>query len=160
MELKDRIKKAMIDAGLSPADVTRKTGITSGAITQWTDGTTKSLRFVSAKKLASITGFNAMWIADGTGDMYPTPALPAPVVQNQPVAHAHYEKHAINPESLHNALVMLHESLNDVDNEANKQLIGSMLHSMATSPLDKRFIGAIELLLTPLHHDDLQKKSA
>lgn len=66
MSLADRIKEAMGEK--SPADIARATGITPGAVSQWLDGQTKSLKAETAALLESATGYRAGWIATGRGE--------------------------------------------------------------------------------------------
>lgn len=65
--LQDRIAHLMSETGMSVGEIAKVTGVTSSAVTQWKDGPTKSLKTAPATKLAAATGFNAMWIATGTG---------------------------------------------------------------------------------------------
>lgn len=65
MTLAQRIKEAM--GVMSPADLARAAKVTPGAVTQWLDGTTKSLRAEKAAALEAATGFRATWIATGRG---------------------------------------------------------------------------------------------
>ena len=67
MHLKDRIKEAMDGAGMSPADLARATKRTPGAVTQWLDGMTKSLKAETASRIELATGYCATWIATGKG---------------------------------------------------------------------------------------------
>lgn len=67
MQLKDRIREAMDGAGMSPADLARATKRTPGAVTQWLDGTTKSLKAETASRIEQATGYCATWIATGKG---------------------------------------------------------------------------------------------
>ena len=66
MSLADRIKEAMGEK--SPADIARATGKTPGAVSQWLDGQTKSLKAETAALLESATGYRAGWIATGKGE--------------------------------------------------------------------------------------------
>jgi transcriptional regulator with XRE-family HTH domain len=67
MALKDRIIEAMTEANLSAADLARATEKTPGAVTQWTNGMTKSLKADTATKIERATGFRASWLVDGKG---------------------------------------------------------------------------------------------
>jgi transcriptional regulator with XRE-family HTH domain len=67
MPLKDRIIEAMNEAKLSAADLARATGKTPGAVTQWTNGLTKSLKADTATKIERATGYRASWLVDGKG---------------------------------------------------------------------------------------------
>ncbi|KGG82861.1 cI repressor protein [Comamonas thiooxydans] len=59
---------------MSVGEIAKVTGVTSSAVTQWKDGPTKSLKTAPATKLAAASGFNAMWIATGTGPVKSNPA--------------------------------------------------------------------------------------
>lgn len=67
MTLADRIKEAMESARLSGADLARATKRTPGAVTQWLDGTTKSLKADTANMIESATGYRAAWLVTGKG---------------------------------------------------------------------------------------------
>ena len=63
--LAKRISEAMGEK--SPADIARATKRTESAVSQWLDGTTKSLRGETAAMLESATGFRAAWLISGKG---------------------------------------------------------------------------------------------
>lgn len=65
MTLASRIREAM--GGKSPADIARATKKTESAVSQWLDGTTKSLRADTAAMLEAATGYRAAWISTGKG---------------------------------------------------------------------------------------------
>lgn len=65
--LQERIAEIMEATNLKVGEISRITGVSSSAVTQWKDGPTKSLKTAPATKLADATGFNAMWIATGDG---------------------------------------------------------------------------------------------
>ncbi len=65
--LQERIAKLMAETGKTVGDLAEIAGVSSSAVTQWKDGPTKSLKTAPAVKLSTATGFNAMWIATGTG---------------------------------------------------------------------------------------------
>lgn len=67
MTLKDRIKEAMDAAELSAADLARKTGKTAGAVSQWLDGTTKTIKGDTAAAIEAATGYRGAWLATGKG---------------------------------------------------------------------------------------------
>lgn len=51
----------------SAADIARATGKTPGSVTQWLDGTIKSLKADTATKLEIATGYRASWLVTGRG---------------------------------------------------------------------------------------------
>jgi len=63
----------MSHANLSPAALGRATGKTGGDVTQWLDGTIKSIKGDTAAKIQDATGYNARWLATGKGDRLPAP---------------------------------------------------------------------------------------
>lgn len=65
--LQERIAKLMAETGKTVGDLAEIAGVSSSAVTQWKDGPTKSLKTAPAVKIASATGFSAMWIATGAG---------------------------------------------------------------------------------------------
>lgn len=65
MGLAERIREAMGE--MSPAELARRAKVTPGAVTQWLDGTTKSLRGEKAAQLEVATGYRATWLATGSG---------------------------------------------------------------------------------------------
>lgn len=67
MTLADRIKEAMDFAGMSAADLARATKRTPGAVTQWLDGSTKSLKADTANMIESATGYRSAWLVTGKG---------------------------------------------------------------------------------------------
>ena len=69
MTLAERIREAMGD--MSPADLARATKKTPGAVTQWLDGTIKSLKGETASVLQTATGYNSNWLATGKGPKKP-----------------------------------------------------------------------------------------
>lgn len=65
MTLADRIKEAM--GAKTPAEIARATKRSPAAVTQWTDGSTKSLKAETADLLEKATGYRASWIITGKG---------------------------------------------------------------------------------------------
>lgn len=67
MALSDRIREAMEGAGLTAAELARKTGKTAGAVSQWLDGSTRSIKGDTAAALEAATGYRGAWISTGKG---------------------------------------------------------------------------------------------
>ena len=65
--LQERIAEVIAHSGLSVSEIAKECGVTSGAVSQWKDGPTKSLKPAPAARLAERTGFSALWIATGEG---------------------------------------------------------------------------------------------
>lgn len=83
MALKDRIREAMTAAGLTPADLARATKRTPGAVSQWLDGLTKTVKSDTALSLQNATGFNAVWIATGKGEKRAGNVEPGPDIRGE-----------------------------------------------------------------------------
>lgn len=67
MSLNDRIKEAIEGTGLKPSEIARAAGVSRGAVTQWTNGLTRSLKAETAAKLEIATGYRASWLVTGKG---------------------------------------------------------------------------------------------
>lgn len=76
MTLADRIREAMGER--SAAEIARATGKTPGAVTQWLDGTIKSLKAETAARLETATGYRATWLVTGKGEKKIGNTEPAP----------------------------------------------------------------------------------
>lgn len=63
--MKDRIKEAMEAAKLKPADLARKTGASTGAVSFWLSGKTKALKAETAQAIQNATGFRAAYLVGG-----------------------------------------------------------------------------------------------
>lgn len=77
MTLADRIREAM-GTGMKPADLAREAGVTQAAVSQWLDGTTKSLKAEKAARIEAATGYRANWIVTGKGPKKVSEAESAP----------------------------------------------------------------------------------
>ncbi len=67
MNLAERIKEAIAHSGKTQAQIAAETSKSAGAVTQWLDGTTKSLRADTAAALERATGYRAAWLVTGKG---------------------------------------------------------------------------------------------
>lgn len=67
MTLAERIREAIQHSGKTQAQIATETGKSPGAVTQWLDGSTKSLRADTAAALERATGYNAAWLVTGKG---------------------------------------------------------------------------------------------
>lgn len=67
-DLSARILEAMNGAGLKKLQLAKATGKSSGAVTQWIDGSTKALKADTAAKLQAATGYSAVWLVTGKGE--------------------------------------------------------------------------------------------
>jgi hypothetical protein len=160
----DRLDTALARKRIAWTKLAEKLEIKKANLSNWKK---TGIPFKHLRACADFAGVSKDWLELGEGDMYPAQdAQPAQsfslkqLPSNPRVAHAHYEKHAINPDSLHCALQIFGDALDDID-PARISAIGSLLANLIHAPNDRHvYISAIETLLTPLHDDDLQKKSA
>ncbi len=67
MTLAERIREAIQHSGKTQAQIATETGKSPGAVTQWLDGATKSLRADTAAALERATGYSATWLVTGKG---------------------------------------------------------------------------------------------
>lgn len=67
MDLAERIREAIKHSGKSQAQIATETGKSAGAVTQWVNGTSKSLRAETAAALERATGYRAAWLVTGRG---------------------------------------------------------------------------------------------
>ena len=81
MTLSSRIREAM--GQKSPADIARATKKTESAVSQWLDGTTKSIKGDSAAMLEAATGYRASWIITGKGEKKANNVLPGPDIRGR-----------------------------------------------------------------------------
>ena len=58
----------MEGAGLKPLQFAKATGVSSGAVTHWLDGATKSLNAETALRIQDVTGYSASWLITGRGE--------------------------------------------------------------------------------------------
>lgn len=65
--LQERIAEIMQSTGMTVGELSDVAGVSSSAVTQWKDGPTKTLKAAPAAKLSSMTGYSALWIAEGIG---------------------------------------------------------------------------------------------
>lgn len=78
MEINERIARALTLSGKKKGEAAKACGVANSAVTQWIDGTTKSLKPENLYALAALTGFNARWLAIGEGPERPEkPAVEA-----------------------------------------------------------------------------------
>ncbi|WP_305727746.1 S24 family peptidase [Hydrogenophaga sp.] len=68
MGLADRIKEAMGDR--KPGAFAKETGVSPGAVTQWLDGSTKTLKAETAEAIEAVTGYSWRWLTTGKGQKF------------------------------------------------------------------------------------------
>lgn len=67
MERHERVAHAIAVSGKRKNVIAAECGVRPSAVTQWTDGTSKSMKPENLYALAKATGFNAEWLAIGEG---------------------------------------------------------------------------------------------
>lgn len=72
--LQERINELMVDKGWTVGDIASTAGVSSSAVSQWKDGRTKTIKLEPATKLASASGYSAMWISTGQGRKFGPPS--------------------------------------------------------------------------------------
>lgn len=65
--LQERIKEAMADAGCNGTDLWRACGLTSGAVSQWINGPTKTIKGENLLKVSRFLKVRPEWLASGAG---------------------------------------------------------------------------------------------
>ncbi len=79
MELKERVRTARKTARLTQEALAEAIGVSRPAITQWEDGTVKSLDAGNAVRAARILGVDELWLATGEGHPYSVKDEPYPL---------------------------------------------------------------------------------
>lgn len=67
MERHERIARAIALSGKKKGQIASECGVANSAVTQWISGESKGLKPENLYALAAATGFNAEWLAIGTG---------------------------------------------------------------------------------------------
>ena len=73
MELKDRIRKRIVDLGINQSELSKLVGVSKATITFWLNGTNK-LKADNLLALAKALRCSARWLATGEGVPVPLPA--------------------------------------------------------------------------------------
>ncbi|WP_031319271.1 S24 family peptidase [Pseudomonas fluorescens] len=80
MELKDRLKKARKDAGLTQAQLAERAGIKQASVSEIERGLTRTSGYLV--KLAQVCGVDPVWLSDGSGaaesNVEPGPPITSP----------------------------------------------------------------------------------
>lgn len=88
MTLSDRLRTAMLEAGLNQADLARACGVKPPSVSGWLSGKSKFLRGENLLRAAQALGVSDSWLATGKGQKSRSPlALPAPET----------DRHAVSP---------------------------------------------------------------
>lgn len=65
--MNDRIALAIRESGKTKGDIAVECGVANSAVTQWINGSSKSLKPENLYALSKATGFNPMWLGIGEG---------------------------------------------------------------------------------------------
>lgn len=76
--LKERIKSAREDAGLTKAELARRSGVSRSTITQWENGSIKNIEGRHLVKASEALNVREKWLSDGTGHRSKTEKQEAP----------------------------------------------------------------------------------
>ena len=128
MQLKDRIKEAMAYKGIKPAELARVTRKTPGAVSQWLDGTTKSLKGETAALIEGATGYRASWIVTGKGQKLAAadaPVAASAIAEALPALPSHLAQRIAAADPVTRRLIEL--ALLESDKDAAAQLTPSLL---------------------------------
>lgn len=68
----ERIREALEDAGLEPADLVKRLGMTRTAVKYWLDGTTKHIRPEHLFPAAKALQVSPEWLGTGQGEKRPS----------------------------------------------------------------------------------------
>jgi len=186
MELKDRIREAMEGSGLRPLQLARATGKSSGAVSQWMDGTTKSLKAETASMLEKATGYRADWIVTGNGERKvftnppytPSSAIATttspssanellgkttipnnglPVAQSQPIQFSDYITSTCGRAcTVRNIVTGLAVSLSGLD-ASEHDAVNVLLSLLIKNPSSEKLIDSLTAMLQT--YDDVKKKA-
>ena len=72
----ERLKKAMEEAGMSPADLARAVGASTASVSEWTNGITRELKATNSERVCAALKINHRWLILGKGPMRPGVAEP------------------------------------------------------------------------------------
>lgn len=67
MSMKDRIAEAIDSTGLTDSAFAKRMGKSKGVVTQWRDGSIRSLKAETAQSMQDITGYRSEWLISGKG---------------------------------------------------------------------------------------------
>lgn len=67
MEMNERIALAIRESGKNKGEIAAECGVANSAVTQWINGSSKSLKPENLYALALATGFSPMWLGIGEG---------------------------------------------------------------------------------------------
>lgn len=70
---KKRLQRVMDVKKIPPIEVSRGIGVDRARISNWLSGKVSKPRRATLQKLSAFFGCNIEWLADGTGEIFPTP---------------------------------------------------------------------------------------
>lgn len=71
-----RIEIAILDSGKGKSEIAALCGVAPSSVTQWINGSSKSLKPENLYALAAATGYSPMWLAIGKGPIKPAKVTP------------------------------------------------------------------------------------
>ena len=158
----------MSHANLSPAALGRATGKTGGAVTQWLDGTIKSIKGDTAAKIQDATGYNASWLATGKGDRLPAQSgvNPPDYILNQPLASGSIAQSAIDINSVRQGDPSAHEVVEALVilmaaiEPGRRDAVATLASGLARNPADTLLADLLVKILAPAAFAQPFKRSA
>jgi DNA-binding XRE family transcriptional regulator len=150
-EYGSRLKQSRKHAGFTQVELSKKTGIPQSTIsTAEREGNGSG----ETPVYAQACGVNALWLANGTGEM-----LDGKNTSNNPVVPVNQAPVAMNNAALNTALETLCAALNQVDPAMRDALLGT-LTSLAKSPGNAQLKDALLTILTPAAFASPERKQA
>lgn len=67
MALSDRIREILNDKRWTPAELSRLSGVSKSLLSKYLSGGVENITLPKASKIAKVTGYSAIWIANGAG---------------------------------------------------------------------------------------------
>jgi phage repressor protein C with HTH and peptisase S24 domain len=80
--LADRLRAALVESGINQSELSRRIGVTRGAVSFWLTGATTNLVGDNLLKAAQALGVSANWLSTGRGRMKPATAKEISLEEN------------------------------------------------------------------------------
>lgn len=80
--LAERLKLALVEAGISQSELSRRVGVTRSAVSLWFGGSTTSLDGDNLLKTAEVLGISPLWLNTGRGKMRASPSKEISLEEN------------------------------------------------------------------------------
>lgn len=77
----DRLNQALTESGMTPADLSRKTGATTASVSDWVNNITKELKASNSECICATLRINHRWLVTGKGPM--RPSTPSQITEPQ-----------------------------------------------------------------------------